>query len=136
MLFGETTLKELIRTYLNLLQNSRQFLKQSCQIEVVLHLNDKMHQHKIEVRNEQLKQAEQLRICEGLAAIEVIYQGTQLKAYHAFDISDHRYLPKYFVGWMGNQKVDKDYFISHLEPELRQIAKPCLNCVIFPGLFV
>lgn len=136
MLFGETTLKELINTYLNLLQNSRRFLKQSCQIEVVLHLNDKTHQHKIDIRNGQLKQAEQLRIYEGLAAIEVIYRGTQLKAYHAFDILDQRYRPKYFVGWMGNQRVDKDYFISHLEPELRQIAKPCVNCVIFPGFFV
>ncbi|WP_203650829.1 hypothetical protein [Secundilactobacillus yichangensis] len=136
MLFGETTLKQLINSYLGLLQNSRQFLKSSCQIDIILHLSDETHKHQIDVRNDQLKQAEELLISDGLAAIEVIYRGTQLKAYHAFDISNRRYRPKYFVGWMGNQKVDRDYFISHLEPELRHMAKPYANSVIFPGLFV
>lgn len=136
MLFGETTLKELISSYLNLLHNSRQFLKANCQIEIILHLVDNTNNHEFNVRNEQLKKAEQLLICEGVAAIEVIYRGTQLKAYHAFDISNRRYRPKYFIGWMGNHKVDKDYFISHIEPEIRQIAKPYVNSVIFPGLFV
>ncbi|GAX01409.1 hypothetical protein [Secundilactobacillus silagei] len=136
MLFGEITLKELISSYLNLLRNSRQFLKESCQIDIILHLKDEAHDREINVRNEQLKQAEQLRIRRGRAAIEVLYRGTQLKAYQAFVISDQRYKPKYFVGWMGNQKVDKDYFISHIEPELKQIAKPYVNGVIFPGLFV
>lgn len=136
MLFGETTLKELINSYLDLLHNSRKFLKQSCQIDVILHLSDEIHKHQIEVRNDQLKQAQELLIDDGLATIELIYRGTQLKAFHAFKISNHNYRLKYFVGWMGNKKVDKDYFIDHLEPELRRMAKPYANCVIFPGLFV
>lgn len=136
MLFGEITLKDLINSYLDLLHNSRTFLKKNCQIDIILHLSDDTNNHQIDVRNDQLKQAEELLICEGVAAVEVIYRGTQLKAYQAFAISNRRYRPKYFVGWMGNRKVDKDYFISHIEPEIRRIAKPYVNSVIFPGLFV
>lgn len=100
MLFGEITLKELISSYLNLLRNSRQFLKESCQIDIILHLKDEAHDREINVRNEQLKQAEQLRIRRGRAAIEVLYRGTQLKAYQAFVISDQRYKPNTLLaGW-------------------------------------
>ncbi len=63
MLFGETTLKELISSYLNLLHNSRQFLKANCQMEIILHLEDNTNDHEFNVRNEQLKKAEQLLIC-------------------------------------------------------------------------
>ncbi|MCH5463270.1 hypothetical protein HC026_09765 [Lactobacillus sp. LC28-10] len=136
MLFGETTLKELISSYLDLLHNSQMFLKASNQIEVILHLRDEIHQHQFDVRNNQLKQVERLQITKGVATIEVFYRGTQLKTYQSFEIANQRYRPKYFVGWIGNKKVEKDYFIDHLEPELRQIAKPYVHCVIFPGLFV
>lgn len=136
MLFGETTLKELINSYLDLLHTSRKFLKTNYQIEVILHLCDETHKHQFDVRNDQLKQVERLRITEGMATVEVRYQGTQLKSYQAFEITNQRYRPKYFMGWIGNEKVDKDYFIRHIEPELRQMVKPYVHCVIFPGLFV
>ncbi|WP_054699630.1 hypothetical protein [Secundilactobacillus odoratitofui] len=106
MLFREPTLTELIATYTNLLRNSRLFLKDTHQIEVVFQLTDFANNHKIEVRNGQLKQASQLRIRKGVAAISVTYHGTQLKTYHGFDITDQRFKPKYFVGWVGNQKND------------------------------
>ncbi|MTV83065.1 hypothetical protein [Secundilactobacillus folii] len=136
MLFGEVTLKELIDSYLDLRHTSKKFLREANQIDVILRLRDFTHDHPIELRNERLQQAEQLLIGNGNATIEIIYQGTDLKAFHAFDISKRRCLPKYFVGWIGNKKVQKDEFMVHLEEKLRRMIQPQVNCVIFPGLFV
>lgn len=136
MLFGEPTLKELISSYLDLRHTSKKFLKETHQIDVILRLRDVTHDHPIEVRNEQLKQAEELVVRNGYASVEVRYQGTHLKTYQAFDIANDRYRPKYFVGWVGNEKLGKDEFVARLEHELLGLLKPIVNCVVFPGLFV
>lgn len=136
MLFSEPTLKELISSYLDLLHNSKKFLRDENQIDIILRLKDAKNDQPIEVRNEQLKLAEELLVGEGWASFEVIYKGTHFKAYHAFNILNHRYTPKYFQGLVGTDKVEKDEFVNRLEKELRKTLRPYVNCVIFPGLFV
>lgn len=136
MLFSEPTLNELMTTYLNLLQNSRQFLKPDNQLEIILRITDYANDTKIEVRNDQLSRVGELRIRNGMAGVTVNYHGTSWRTYYGFTIQNHHFKPKYFVGYVGNEKMDQNDFIQHLETALHPLLRPKLNSVVFPNRFV
>ncbi|GAA3621031.1 hypothetical protein [Secundilactobacillus similis] len=136
MLFSEPTLAELMTTYLNLLENSRRFLKPDHQLEIILQITDDTTGAKIEVRNEQLKQVSRLRIRNGTAGVTVNYQGTSWRTYHGFTIQNHRFKPKFFWGYVGTEKMDQNRFTEHLATALHPLLRPKLNCVVFPNRFV
>lgn len=136
MLFSEPTLAELMTTYLNLLENSRRFLKPDNQLEIILQIMDDTTGAKIEVRNEQLKQVSRLRIRNGTAGVTVNYHGTSWQTYRGFTIQNHKFKPKFFRGYVGTEKMDQNRFTKHLATALHPLLRPKLNCVVFPNRFV
>lgn len=136
MLFVEPTLQELIKVFLGLLRNSERFLKPENQIEISMQLKDDINNQLFELRNSQIDIARELHIRRGTAGFTVTYSGTNLRCYQGFDVLEQRFKHKFFVGYIGNDKVDQTQFTKQLGKELRRMVFPRLNTVIFPALFV